>query len=555
MSSERRRRQRRSELLHQPLAVAPAVGGEHDLVVVKKEAKAKMKKAKEKKEKEKQLKEKQLKTGKQALALDPSAPAVGGGKKTRNKASTFSSSTVKAHLRELVSQSSPAAIKRMAAAAAAAAAASSASSSSRAAPSQLQNQPKKLPAVGGNRSYEDDDRSGSYYSYSYTDDEAKTPAVGGHADDNSIDDDEASDDPEVDYDDDQRDDESESGGEAEPASESSSSPSVSAKASWRRRRDPARSEPSSPPSLSPRHGRSEPSPARPAAKSLPLAAKRRQAAAAAASALVKRPKKCHLQPRRPNHPPPTRQPSRPPPPPPPPREQPAVGGFWFGYNNQMYVAGPDVSGRWLHAKRALRFAGGYREYWNPYQERYETYWGGIDRLPKLFHMGGFFGKAQRKGCCEEEVRVRAIMASVTEHEMEHRAWMPQWGEPAVGGSQDWHVHDEPAPHPDHPFFSQAQLQRSAGYSKGIPAVGGGWKYREGSCIDLPTVFLHLDPVVQVLEHSSSFFFEKTTCLGQPLGPAGSSRAFPQHRTAKELYDEWLQAEIIIGRKSPRGWLR
>ena len=151
-------------------------------------------------------------------------------------------------------------------------------------------------------------------------------------------------------------------------------------------------------------------------------------------------------------------------------------------------------------------------------------------------MGGFFGKAQYKGCCEEEVRVRAIMASVTEHEMEHRAWMPQWGEPAVGGSQDWHVHDEPAPHPDHPFFSQAQLQRSAGYSKGIPAVGGE------STIVRKTAGKPMD---------AAFEARDVYIVGLP-------ELFMMHlhtRTAKELYDEWLQAEIIIGRKSPRGWLR
>ena len=193
-----------------------------------------------------------------------------------------------------------------------------------------------------------------------------------------------------------------------------------------------------------------------------------------------------------------------------------------------------MCGRWIRAKNELRLAGGYQDYWNPYQKRYETYWQGIDDLPKLFHEGGYFGRAQQQGCCEEEVRVRAIMALIMEHELEHRAWMPEWGEPepAVGGSQDWQLYEEEAPE-DHPFFSQLHLQRSTGYSRGNPAVGG-----------------------------ESTIMRKTA--GRPMHEAFDARdvfiiglpeLFIMHlhsRTARELYDEWLEAEIIIGRKQPRG---
>ena len=46
------------------------------------------------------------------------------------------------------------------------------------------------------------------------------------------------------------------------------------------------------------------------------------------------------------------------------------GGFWFGINYQCEIEGPDICGRYLHAKRELQSSGE------------------IDPLPLIFHDGG-----------------------------------------------------------------------------------------------------------------------------------------------------------------------
>ena len=140
---------------------------------------------------------------------------------------------------------------------------------------------------------------------------------------------------------------------------------------------------------------------------------------------------------------------------------------------------------------------------------------------------------------EEEVRVRAVMAWVHEHEFEHRAWMPSWGEekrPAVGGtSKDWKLYVGSAPSPDHTVFGHAQLQRSIGYTSArtAPAVGGETSIvRKATGKSLDEAFEARDVYI-----------------------VGLPELFHMHlhtRTAQELYNEWLQSEIIIGKKPPRG---
>ena len=137
-------------------------------------------------------------------------------------------------------------------------------------------------------------------------------------------------------------------------------------------------------------------------------------------------------------------------------------------------------------------------------------------------------------------RCLAINGLLKYHEFEHRRWIPDWGpkqppEPAVGGSENWQVIMEPAPAADDPFFGQFQLQRQAGW-RHAPAVGGcgqpstivreaagqpmstAYEARDVYVVNLPELFLH----------------------------------FLHTRHADDIYDEWLGAEIIIGRKAPRG---
>jgi len=84
-----------------------------------------------------------------------------------------------------------------------------------------------------------------------------------------------------------------------------------------------------------------------------------------------------------------------------PPPNPAVGGVWFGHNRRLAVEGPDIAGRWIHAKN---------EFW----ER------GFDKpLPKVFKRGGDERKVwEKKG----NPRVNAVMGLVTLHHMQFRQW-------------------------------------------------------------------------------------------------------------------------------------
>ena len=167
----------------------------------------------------------------------------------------------------------------------------------------------------------------------------------------------------------------------------------------------------------------------------------------------------------------------------------------------------------------------------------ERHSGGIGNLPKLFSRGGYV--VQRKRCSKEEERVHAVMALVSAHEFEHRQVMQKWGlrpEPAVGDiSMDWMIYHEPAPSRDHPVFSHGQVLRSIGHSSHSPNGGGSTILRKATGYSMDVAFEARD-----------------VCI------VGLPELFLRHlhtRTAEELYEEWLDAEIIIGKKPPRGQKR
>ena len=254
------------------------------------------------------------------------------------------------------------------------------------------------------------------------------------------------------------------------------------------------------------------------AKRQPLAASPRRSESREPSAkrhqpLAVRKPKVVLRPQQPKYPPP-----RPPPPPPP-----YTPGFWFGHTHRMDITGPAVAGRWIHAKNQVWQEG---EWSRP--------------LPKLFRAGGHLSRFRQQAWDEDMQRCLAINGLLKYHEFEHRRWIPEWGpkqppEPAVGGSENWQVIMEPAPAADDPFFGQFQLQRQAGW-RHAPAVGGcgqpstivreaagqpmstAYEARDVYVVNLPELFLH----------------------------------FLHTRYAGDIYEEWLEAEIIIGRKPPRG---
>ena len=170
------------------------------------------------------------------------------------------------------------------------------------------------------------------------------------------------------------------------------------------------------------------------AKRQPVAASPRRSESREPSAkrhqpLAVRKPKAVLRPQPPKYPPP-------PPPPPPPY----TPGFWFGHTHRMDITGPAVAGRWIHAKNQVWQEG---EWSRP--------------LPKLFRAGGHLSRFRQQAWDEDMQRCLAINGLLKYHEFEHRRWIPEWGpkqppEPAVGGSENWQVINEPAPAADHPFF-------------------------------------------------------------------------------------------------------
>ncbi len=230
-------------------------------------------------------------------------------------------------------------------------------------------------------------------------------------------------------------------------------------------------------------------------------------------------------------------PKHPPPPPPPKRAPPASlpladHGFWFGHNRQLDIEGPAVCGRWIKAKSEFMWLGE----WRP--------------LPKIFHSGGDpmarkggkskgKVKGKRKATTLEEERVFAVMGLVIKHECEYREWSECWGPkaPAVGGIvPGWTRYMGPMPtKAEQPFFYHKQLSLSVGHSSSSSVSSAG----------------------------SSILHTSAAQVGQPLAAYDSRDVFivslPElfianidHRTAADIYSEWLEAEIIIGRKSRRG---
>ena len=226
---------------------------------------------------------------------------------------------------------------------------------------------------------------------------------------------------------------------------------------------------------------------------------------------------------------PAQAPPAPPPPPSPPKiELPDDAGFWFGRSHQLEIDTSAVCGRYIAAKNRLNQIG--MEF----------------PLPKLFEEGGDVsmrrkggnkGKKGKKGGKGQHPRVAAVMGLVALHEGEFRKWNDSWGpknpeNPAVGGSDDWVLIKRAAPPRDHPFYSHHQLHAHPG------------------CTSTFSSF----PMSTILRQAR----------GQPLTAAYEARdvyicnlaelflAHIDHKTAAELYQQWLEAEVIIGKRPRRG---
>ena len=113
----------------------------------------------------------------------------------------------------------------------------------------------------------------------------------------------------------------------------------------------------------------------------------------------------------------------------------STGGFWFGIDHQMDIEGPDIRGRYFHAKNELQRSG----------ER--------NPLPYGFHpvVGGYAKGKNHQVLTWRSERIHFVMNLIQMHEGEYRRWhfewkgrMPElphsdetdeWKQPAIGGRQ------------------------------------------------------------------------------------------------------------------------
>ena len=213
------------------------------------------------------------------------------------------------------------------------------------------------------------------------------------------------------------------------------------------------------------------------------------------------------------------------------------GGFLFGIDYPYGVEGPLVCGRWIRAKNKLREI--------PVLYR---------QLPEVFRVGGCRPRPWCKtgkvmGWTLRDERFHSVMGLVLLHEGEYRQWHANWGPRGTSAFQDedWQKIWQPAVGgglgADHFLLSHHQLQLRAMTSSA------------GS---------NLQSVRQMaMSGSASGSTIVRRSAGEPLAVAYEARNvfitnLPEvlllhlhTRTAEQVYQEWLQCEVIIG-KRPRG---
>ena len=215
------------------------------------------------------------------------------------------------------------------------------------------------------------------------------------------------------------------------------------------------------------------------------------------------------------------------------------GGFLFGINYPLDTEGPLVCGRYIAARKELQRTG------SPFLYTW---------LPEVFRAGG------RPRPCKgvwgwRDGRVHSVMGLVQLHEGEYRRWHPNWWHPNVSGwgtsafvDEDWKKILQPdlagQLGADHPLLSHHQLQLSPiTSSPGSDLQSARQMAMSGS-------------------ESGSTIVRRSA--GQPLAAEYEARNvfitnLPEvlllhlhTRTAALVYEEWLQCEVIIGKRPRRG---
>ena len=209
----------------------------------------------------------------------------------------------------------------------------------------------------------------------------------------------------------------------------------------------------------------------------------------------------------------------------------------FGISHNLDIEGPLVCGRYIRAKKLLQSSGRHTP------------------LPHVFREGGGHrpavgGKGKGKkgkvwGWSDE--RVHSVMGLVQMHEGEYQRWPHTWGRPSPGGNADWRRIWQPAVGglgTDDPLVRHHQLQLSPMTSS--PRRSDLQSARQ----------------MAIMSGSGSTIVRRSA--GQPLAAVYEARNvfitnLPEvlllhldTHTAAEVYQKWLQCEVIIGKRPRRG---
>ena len=173
-------------------------------------------------------------------------------------------------------------------------------------------------------------------------------------------------------------------------------------------------------------------------------------------------------------------------------------------------------------------------------------------FPEVFHEGGGHrpavggkgkGKTGKVWGWKDE-RVHSVMGLVQMHEGEYRRWHPAWG-PSPGGNEDWQKILQPAVGglgADHPLLRHHQLQlipMTSAYPSDLQSARQMAMSGSGSTIVRRSAG---QPFAVAYEARNVFITNLPEVLLLHM----------HQRTAEEVYQEWQECEVIIGKRPRRG---
>ena len=144
----------------------------------------------------------------------------------------------------------------------------------------------------------------------------------------------------------------------------------------------------------------------------------------------------------------------------------------------------------------------------------------------------------------EEQRLHAVMGLLQEHEGEYRAWDSTWGDMTPTDTDmatTWTMFHEPAP--DDEFFKHHQLMMTVGMSGGS-SLEGARNQQANPFGSMNSSILRMardQPLAEAFEARNVYIVNLPELFLHVLND----------RTAGEVYQEWLRAEVIIGRRPRR----